>query len=361
LTDDFETLRAGLAAWLEGTPLFPDHDLHIDVIFNPHAGAFLDRRRRRALIRDLAAAQAGPRPQPTPGRRVKVSTWTTDYPGHETQILAHLKDADPCGPGDRRLVITAGGDGTSRGVLISALDLDPAVRADLLFFRLPLGTGNDAADARDWPGALALLAGPAAGTVEARPLPVLEVQAQGHRAHHSFNIASVGLDAFVVHLTNRLKAWFPGNSYSLMVDAATFFYEAFVRVVPTRLVLRAGGRPVAEWNQPFLLAALGTSGHRTYGAGKKVLPDDDNFCLAGKRNLFTKLRYRRPFYEGTHRGLDGITLARGDHLRVESRVRLPLQMDGEVLWLDPENFPLTMTITDRGLKVLALAGADSRT
>ena len=193
-----------------------------------------------------------------------------------------------------------------------------------------------------------------------RALPVLAVQAVGHPVHYSFNIASVGLDAFVNHLTNSLKRWLPGNSYSLMVDVASFFYEAFVRVVPTKLVLTEKGRVVLNWEEGFLLAAMGTSGHRTYGAGKRVLPDDDNFCLAGKKNLFSKLAYRKPFYTGTHRGLSGITLAKGDTLRVESPVRIPLQMDGEVVWLDPPAFPLVMTIIDRNLRILTLAGVANR-
>ncbi len=174
--------------------------------------------------------------------------------------------------------------GTSRGALISALDLDPQAREALLFFRLPLGTGNDAAETRDWTGALAVLSGRGGG-LTVKSLPVLEVNIPGQPLHYSFNIASVGLDAFVVHLTNAMKSWFPGNSYSLMVDLAAFFYEAFVRVVPTKTELSLRGQPVLTWTEPFLLAALGTSGHRTYGAGKRVLPDDDNFCLAGKRTF----------------------------------------------------------------------------
>ena len=99
---------------------------------------------------------------------------------------------------------------------------------------------------------------------------------------------------------------------------------------------------------------MGASGHRTYGAGKKILPDDDNFCLGGKKKLFQKLGLRKPYYEGTHRGLDGIVLAAGDELRITSPVRLPLQMDGEDLWLEPPQFPVTMTITDLGLRALSL-------
>jgi len=358
LNHGFASFRALLVGWLEKTSLFPGKNLHIDLLVNPEAGALRHRRRRKAIIEALLRApQRVPAPPLWSDRTVRVSAWTTEYAGHERAILAHLQALDPLGPGDQRLVVIAGGDGTSRGAFISALGLPWETRESLLFFRLPLGTGNDAAETRDWPLALDLLSGRSSRAVEPRPLPVLEVRAQGHPLHHSFNIASVGLDAFVVDLTNRFKAWFPGNTYSLMVDAAAFFYEAFVQVVPTRIVLTDHRRVVLDQEEPFLLAALGVSGRRTYGAGKKILPDDDNFCLAGKKNLFTKLSYRKPFYQGTHRGLSGVVLAAGDTLVVESPVKIPLQMDGEVLWLEPADFPLTMTVTDQGLRVLTLAGA----
>jgi len=355
LTAAFELFRALLVDHLENTDLFPRKHLHVDLILNPSAGAFRSRARVRALLaglkthRDRGIRGAG-------GRTVKVSTWTTDYPGHEREILAHLQDTDPCGPNEQRLVITAGGDGTSRGALISALGLPGEVRRGLLFFRLPLGTGNDAADAPTWVDAMEVLSG-RGRPVSVKPLPVIEVRAAGEPVHQAFNIASFGLDAFVSHLTNRLKSWLPGNSYKVMVDAAAFFYEAFVRVVPCRLVLEDGGRTVVDWNDRFLLAALGASGRRTYGGGIPVLPDDDNFCLAGKKNLLTKLAYRQPFYRGTHRGLAGITLAKGQRLTVRSPVRMPLQMDGEVLWLDPGAFPVVLTVEDRGLFRLCLAGS----
>lgn len=348
----FDTFRALMVAWLQGSHLFPNQNLHVDLILNPHAGAFRHAGRRRHLVEGLHRAETRWPHRPQSGREVKVSAFVTEYPGHEKAILAHLQAADPLGPGDVRLVVTAGGDGTSRGALISALELPLERRKGFLFFRLPLGTGNDAAETRDWDEALDILSGRGTSAAQSQPLPVLEVRVPGQPVHYSFNIASVGLDAFVVHMTNRLKSWFPGDSYGLMVDVAAFFYEAFVRVVPSRLELSAEGKEVLAWTQPFLLAALGTSGHRTYGAGKKVLPDEANFCLAGRKNLFTKLAYRKPFYEGTHRGLDGITLTSGDCLTIESPVRLPLQMDGEVLWLEPSDFPVVIQVLDRGLQAL---------
>ncbi len=355
----FETFRTLLIEWLENSHLFPESNLHIDVIFNPHAGALKSKHQSRALVAALQSAKAALEPAERPKRLLRVSAWNTEYPGHEKAILTHLQAEDPLlQPGDNRLVVTAGGDGTSRGVLISAITLEPRLLENLFFFRLPLGTGNDAAETRDWKLALDALSGRGRLSVQVKPLPVLEVRVPGQAPHYSFNIASVGLDAFVAHLTNHMKAWFPGNSYGLMVDLTAFFYEAFVKVVPTHLELSHDGKRVLEWHESFLLAAMGTTGHKTYGAGKKVLPDSDNFCIAGKRNLFSKLAYRKPFYEGTHRGLDGITLASGNALTVTSPVRVPLQMDGEVLWLEPGDFPVTLSIADRGLQILKLAGSD---
>ena len=351
MTGLVETFRDLLVEWLEDSHLFPTRNLHIDLILNPGAGALRHRRQCKALLTALREAKAGKGSQNRPDRNLHVSCRTTEYPGHETAILDHL-GAEPAPPGDLRLIVIAGGDGTSRGALISVLDLEPSLRQDLFFFRLPLGTGNDAAETRDWATALAVLSG-GDHRFTIKALPVLEVRIPGQPLHYSFNIASVGLDAFVVHLTNKMKSWFPGNSYSLMVDLAAFFYEAFVRVVPTTIELTLHGKPVLKWQDRFLLAALGTTGHRTYGAGKRILPDDDNFCLAGKKNLLSKLALRRPFYEGTHRNLAGITLARGDFLKIDSPVRIPLQMDGEVLWLAVSDFPITLTIADRGLKVLS--------
>ena len=149
-----------------------------------------------------------------------------------------------------------------------------------------------------------------------------------------------------------MKKLLPGNSYSLAVDFVAMFYEAFVPMAETEFELSDGGRTTLSWKGVFSLAALGTTGHKTYGAGKKILPDDDNFCLGAVKSPFTKLSYRKPVYEGTHRSLKGIQFASGDCLKVTSPVRIPLQMDGEVLWLDPANFPLTLSIKDRGLRVL---------
>jgi len=52
---------------------------------------------------------------------------------------------------------------------------------------------------------------------------------------YSFNIASVGLDAFVADMTNRLKRILPGDSYRFWVDVATLFYDRVYDVIDMEL------------------------------------------------------------------------------------------------------------------------------
>ncbi|MEI8094147.1 MAG: diacylglycerol kinase family protein [Spirochaetales bacterium] len=335
------TFSALFSAWLRATRLFPDRSLHIDLLVNPHAGAFRHKGRLSRLIQGLVERPV----VATPGRKVTVSIRLTSP--ELPPMVAH-----PVGP-DLQLVIVAGGDGTSRAALISALGMTDEEKAKLLFFRLPLGTGNDAADADDWNTCLDVLSGDEAPGFEPRPLDMLEVRAPRLGLHHSFNIGSVGLDAWVVSLTNRFRKVMPGNTYSLMVDAATLFYEWATKMVVMDVELTQDGKPVAAWKDQLLLVAFGTSGHRTYGAGKHILPDEDNLVLAHRVNLLTKLSYREPIYRGTHRGLPGIEFARGDSLSVHQSARLPLQLDGEEFWLEPGDFPLTMKRVASGLRTLS--------
>jgi len=323
------------SSWLRGTDLFPDRTLHIDLLVNPHAGAFRQRRRLAKLLQELEARVGADAAytREHAGRKVTVSTRLTSPELPPT--VAH-----PSGP-DLHLIVVAGGDGTSRSALISALGMTSEEKSKLLFFRMPLGTGNDSADAEDFATCLEVLSGRSTTPTVIRPLAALEVTAPRLGTHFSFNIASVGLDAWVGVLTNRFKKLFPGNSYALMVDAATLFYEWLNKLATMTVVLEGEGSEVNRWVDQFLFVALGTSGHRTYGAKKKILPDDDNLCMAHRVSFLTKLAYRQPVYHGTHRGLPGIEFARGDRLQITQQgARLPMQLDGEVFWLEPGDFPV---------------------
>lgn len=125
MTSDFNLFRTLLTSWLEQTSLFPGQNLHIDLILNPHAGGLRHRGRRQSLVEGLREAGKQFPARLEDRRSVQVSTWITDYPGHEKAILTHLHTADPTGPGDQRLVVIAGGGRHQPGGLDFGLDPAP--------------------------------------------------------------------------------------------------------------------------------------------------------------------------------------------------------------------------------------------
>lgn len=334
------------------TRLFPGVRLHVDLVVNPRAGVFNHFFLRRKLAADLTRAFVPYADEAE--REILFRPFLTRYPKHEEEVLAHLLEADPADDAtDRRLVIVAGGDGTAKGVFTAFTKLPDPVRRKSALFRLPMGTGNDAADARSWPEALELLL--LSGTpVEA---PMVVFTDQGGAEQLAFNIASLGIDAFVADLTNRFKKILPGNSYSLMVDLATLFYERLVPQRPARIRAFFRGEASLSCDGPFLLLALGAGGHRTYGAGKRVLPDDRNLCLSAPMGLGRKLACRKPFFEGTHLGLPEVASAFFQDLSVDYPGRLPCQLDGEVFWIEAEQFPVRFVVKPSGIFVLRNAPA----
>lgn len=333
--------------------LFPKKRLHVDLVMNPHAGAFRNPRTWRQIEAELSRLLAlWPEPTPEQTSRIVFSVHKTAFAGDEKNVLNHLLEEDPADYStETRLVLVAGGDGTALGVFTGFLDLPEDTRRGSLLFRLPLGTGNDAADAPDLESAFHLLRG------EGRPQAVqaVKVTAPNHPARLAFNIAGAGMDAYVANLTNRLKKWLPGDSYRLMVDVATLFYETSVNLGPYKLVITAPDGQVETLEGRYLLTPFGASGYRRYGSGMKILPGPENLCLGSAVNLLTKLSYRQPIYEGTHAKLKGIRLVQAQKLEIHYNRRLPVQCDGECFWLEPGDFPLVMEILPTDLSVLAKA------
>jgi diacylglycerol kinase family enzyme len=251
------------------------------------------------------------------------------------------------------LVITAGGDGTSLEVQ-SALYRAPAeLRNRFAVLRLPMGTGNDGADARDLGAALDLLVKPV-DIVKARALRLVSA---GKEPFLAFNILSVGLDAFVTHMTNKMKGKFPGDSYKLWVDIAALLYDRVYTVGPLELrALDEEGREVPEgsFRRDILLMAMGTGGHRTYGSGKRILPDDRNVCVVRQMPLSRKLALKDLFTRGAHIDKPETTLFNASRVEFSGLYPILAQMDGETVLLRPENFPAAIELTSPVIPVLKI-------
>jgi diacylglycerol kinase family enzyme len=282
----------------------------------------------------------------------------TRFPGHAGKIVEGLlKEASAeLSAGSRAfyLIICAGGDGTTLEALTPFYHAAPEIQANFAVLRLPMGTGNDGADARDLGGALDLLLGPV--RIEPARALRLTTSTPGKGPFLAFNILSVGLDAFVTHMTNKVKGNLPGDSYKLWVDIASLLYDRLYKVGP--MDIRVFGdetgpeREERSLRETTLLLAMGASGHRTYGSNKRILPDDRNVCLVRQMSLLRKVALKGLFTTGTH--IDKPESLLFNARRVEFRGIYPIlaQMDGETTLLRPEDFPAAIELTEPIIPVL---------
>jgi diacylglycerol kinase family enzyme len=281
---------------------------------------------------------------------VEVRFHRTERAGHARELATAII-ATPPEPGSVRLVVSAGGDGTHNEVMSAAVAAG-MVRGTAdrrtWFFRFPLGTGNDGADTHSVPAACRVLSG---GGRE-RTAGYLSVKRQDGEPLYGFNIASIGLDAYVALLTNRLKGSVPGDLYKLLADVMTLLYERIVGIGEMRL--QWGDGAGADLTRRFVLCALGVSGHRDYGDHKPILPGDDNLCAIETRGVVGKIRLKGQVYRGEHVAERGVHMAQATRVTIEYGARIPLQIDGETRWLEPDDFPLVMEVHRDSIPVLGV-------
>ncbi|MBL8966596.1 MAG: diacylglycerol kinase, partial [Spirochaetaceae bacterium] len=328
-----EELASSLQRLVERSPAFPDEELVVDLIANPKAGGFTrlsyaKLRHRELLELEARAAALPPRRKPA-GLRLHL----TERCGHAADIARGiLAEARKDPPGRRRLVLTAGGDGTSLEAASALVELPPEERGRFALLRLPFGTGNDGSEGRDLLACLGRFLEPCAA-VPKRAVLVEPNPAGGKLPSYSFNIVSLGLDAFVCEMTNRLKSVLPGDSYKLWVDVASVFYD--LRWPPAPLKARAfdaAGAETVSFERPCLLVAFGAGGNRQYGCDKPILPDDDNVCAVFLVSLLKKLAFKDRIASGRHRGLgeDILKLFSAERIVFDYSRGILMQRDGEV-------------------------------
>lgn len=323
--------------------------LIVDVIVNPHAGFFKRQSTLTRLIMELEQKLADLR-QRAPRRKVEINTvHVTEHPGHARLITEHILDAEErAGTGIERLLIGCGGDGTGNEICTALVDADNALLDRLKLLRLPLGTGNDVADAPTFAEAYDLILGPQR-TVRTG---ALQVACAGSPPRYSFNVGSIGLDAYIVGLTNRFKRIIPGDAYKFMVDIGSLFYEQRVRPQPMDIRIHGEGKETRIDSFLPSMVVVGISGARTYGGHMPVLPGKENVCVVEGMGVLDKIRNKKLFYLGRHGELPQVRFFNASRVDIDYKSRIPMQLDGELTWLAPESFPLSIHVLPPRIKVL---------
>ena len=248
------------------------------------------------------------------------------------------------------LIITAGGDGTSMEVMTGLFHAPPELRDNFAVLRLPMGTGNDGADAWEMDEALNLLIEPA---ILDRQGAIKLTTASGKGPFMAFNIISVGLDAFVTHMTNKMKGKMPGDSYKLWLDIAALFYDKTYKVDFMDVCAWDGnGKEVKAFSEKLLLLALGESGRRYYGSRKAILPDERNVCAVKQMSLFRKITMKGLFATGTHISEPETMLWSAAAVEINALHPILAQMDGETVLLEKNDFPIKLELTEPVIPIL---------
>lgn len=114
------------------------------------------------------------------------------------------------------------------------------------------------------------------------------------------------------------------------------------------------GAKTLDWSGKLLLCAMGISGGRTYGSGKKILPDGRNVCAVAQMPLLRKVALKGLFTTGAHTAKAEVSMANASRLVIEGSLPILAQMDGEAILLENEDFPIVMELTEPAAQVLKL-------
>jgi len=324
----------------------PGRPLRCILVVNPTAGRFTIKSKWDESVEILKNIME--KTQDNPKRQIHktVILNLTDGEGSAKKITKVFIDKAEKEPIPFYLIISAGGDGTHCEVMQAVYEASANVRSNMAVFRLPMGTGNDNADSTSLEDALGFLINPV--KVEFSPAVRLTTAQNGSLSQKgpflAFNILSVGLDAYVTHMTNKKRK--SDDSYNRWLNIAALFYGCKYKI--DNFIVNAlddKNNRVLSFKEKLLLLAMGVSGHRTYGRQQRILPDNYNVCGIRQMPLFRKLAVKSLVTKGEHINSSGVISFNANRLEFSCRHRILAQMDGETVLLKPDDFPAVMELT----------------
>jgi diacylglycerol kinase family enzyme len=344
-----------LADICEHSFVSPGRPLRCIIIVNPAAGGFIIQSRWQSRLQVLRKYQQKAKANPKRQIYKNVILELTEGKGSAAEITKSFVDRAAKDPIPFYLIISAGGDGTHGEVMYAIYDAPAEVRSNMAVLKLPMGTGNDGADSANMEEALDLLINPV--HIEYAPAVQLVTAKNGSSGWKgpflAFNILSVGLDAYVTHMTNNMKEKTPGDSYKLWIDIAALFYERKYKVDFFDVkAFDENNKETYSFREKLLLLAMGASGKRTYGSQQRILPDDRNVCGVKQMPLFRKLLIKGQVLKGKHINNKEIICLKANRLEFTCKHPILAQMDGETILLQPDDFPASMELTPPTIPLL---------
>lgn len=378
-----EDITNCISALIARNKLWAGKEVQCYYITNKTAGCFTNSKKSKHYKKLFNNAEKEALKYPACSKSITSKVFATEYAGHgkdlTNAVLAELIATYQ--PGNECIIVAAGGDGTSLEVQTSlylAAQEEPKKRDMIMnhitLLRLPLGTGNDGTDGHSVEETIELLQGP----IIFQNARALKIYPEGKHTQedldrikkdpkkynnlnynapwYCFNIVSIGLDAYVVYMTNTVKQKLPGNFYHLCVPLSGLVYDKdFPTGTASVELFDDKGQRTEELNAPITLIAIGASGYRVYGGGHKVLPNEHNVCFTPKVSLPRLIRDNHQFVDGSFVGTDLASLHSADKVRISYDKAVLLQADGEVAMLCKEDFPLVVEKTEPCIRIITKA------
>lgn len=370
---------------LSRNKIFSGKKIEASFIVNHVAGCFTNNKKSQKYKALFNSVYKEYKCFPSCAEYFEYKIYHTEYAGH-AKDLAEAVVTQQIASFDKNteyLIVTAGGDGTSLEVQtalykasLSSPQKKDAILNNITVLRLPLGTGNDGTDGHSVEELLELLKGKLVFSNDCalKIYPKNQVSRENLFAAkkkpfkycdenflppwYAFNIASIGLDAYVVYMTNTIKRTLPGNFYHLCVPIGGILYDKAFPIGNAKVSLFKNSDdtvPEEILEAPITLLAFGVSGFRVYGGGHKILPNFHNLCFAPKVSLPKLIVNNKKIVNGTFESTNLASLHSAEKIIIEYDKPILLQCDGEVALLCKEHFPLIMEKTAPCLRTLKKA------
>lgn len=373
-----QDIANGISLLVEKNGLWTGKNVEISIIANKTAGCFTHKKKSGHYKKVLQNAINKNISRPTVTASVSSKIFCTQYANHAKEltdaIIAEIAASDN---DNNHLLVTAGGDGTSQEVQTAlfraALDSDKkrnVIMNRITILRLPLGTGNDGTDGHTLEETIELLENPL-HFANARAVKVYhegkptaeQIAATGkdpakyqdkntEAPWYAFNITSIGLDAFVVYMTNLMKKKMPGNFYQLCVPLSGIIYDHIFKPGTCKVeFFDKDGNKTEETTTKIEMVTVGVSGNRMYGGGHKILPNNHNVCVTPKISLLGLMIHNPEFIDGSFKEPIAY-LHTAEKIKIYYDMPVLLETDGETVLLCKEHFPLIMERTEPCIRIL---------
>lgn len=286
------------------------------VIVNPAAGAYSTRRkwpRIRRLLKYIG---------------LSFDHAYTEGVGHGIEL------AKTAAANGYRYLVAVGGDGTVNEVANGILDSGAA--SDMALGTISTGTGSDFARSvgipRHYINACSCLTSTRKLLID---VGVVEYRSKGKSSQRFFvNAAGVGFDAAAVEATERLPKFFGGT-----IPYVAGLLRTLLGYRNKSVVLR-----IDDKSQAVRILSVVVSNGSYLGGGMHVAPEaslNDNLLdvmVIGDIGKFDLLKSLPMVYKGTQGQHPKVSMEKASKIAVESRERVLVHADGELLGEGPASF-----------------------